>query len=150
MANLTIRLLLFQLFHYLLIFSTTIGPDSLVSGERQVRVYNRVRDSNYRQQSKMENRVQISKNRNAKPKPIPTIVEEEINQSKIPKVSMKSKFFEPIVMRFPDTSPRIGADALAYKKELLKNLPKPAQKDDQNIIMTGESCARGLGSWYRV
>lgn len=57
--------------------------------------------------------------------------------------------FEPINMSFPDTV-RIGAEAEAYKKEKLASLPARAQKEDPNLKITGESCARGLGSLYEV
>lgn len=60
-----------------------------------------------------------------------------------------AKKFEPIKMVFPDTV-RTGAAATEYKAEKLKPLPARAKIDDPNIIMTGKSCARGLGSLYEV
>lgn len=60
----------------------------------------------------------------------------------------KSKVFEPLQTKFPDTK-RTGAKAEKYKEELLKTLHGRA-KDDKNLKMTGESCARGLGSLYKV
>lgn len=63
--------------------------------------------------------------------------------------SGKSKIFEPLQTKFPDTK-RTGAKAEKYKEELLSGLPKRGQKEDKNLKMTGESCARGLGSLYKV
>lgn len=60
----------------------------------------------------------------------------------------KSKIFEPLQIKFPDTK-RTGAMAEKYKEELLSTLHGRA-KDDKNLKMTGESCARGLGSLYQV
>lgn len=61
----------------------------------------------------------------------------------------KSKIFAPLQTKFPDTK-RTGAKAEKYKEELLKSLPARGQKEDKNLKMTGESCARGLGSLYNV
>lgn len=61
----------------------------------------------------------------------------------------KSKVFEPLQTKFPDTK-RTGAKAEKYKEELLKGLHGRAQKEDKNLKMTGESCARGLGALYKV
>lgn len=61
----------------------------------------------------------------------------------------KSKIFEPLQTKFPDTK-RTGAKAEKYKEELLSSLHGRAQKEDKNLKMTGESCARGLGSLYKV
>lgn len=60
-----------------------------------------------------------------------------------------SKVFEQIPMDFPDTV-RTGAAAAEYKKMKLAPLSSGAQKEDPNMKMTGESCARGLGSLYEV
>lgn len=73
----------------------------------------------------------------------PSVVEDK------PHVPYTGPKFEPIKMSFPDTV-RTGAEAEKYKKEKLAKLPARAQKEDKNLKMTGESCARGLGSLYEV
>lgn len=60
-----------------------------------------------------------------------------------------SKVFEPLLIKFPDTT-RTGAAAKKYKENLLNTLGLRARKEDKNIKMTGESCARGLGHLYEV
>lgn len=72
-------------------------------------------------------------------------------KTETPKFERKpgTKVFEPIEMVFPDTV-RTGAAADEYKQTKLAPLPARAKKDDPNMVMTGESCARGLGSLYKV
>lgn len=57
--------------------------------------------------------------------------------------------FQPIDMKFPETV-RSGSAAEEYKVSKLASLKSGARKEDPNLIMTGESCARGLGSLYDV
>lgn len=92
--------------------------------------------------SKMEREQGIA-NGNAKQNSI-----EEINRSTTPKISLEVKPFEPIVFKFPDTPPRKGEAANKYANNLLASLKSGAF--DPNLNMTGESCARGLGTLYIV
>lgn len=61
----------------------------------------------------------------------------------------KSRTFEPLPMKLPNTT-RTGVKAEQYKEDLLDGLHGRARKGDKNLKMTGESCARGLGSLYKV
>lgn len=60
---------------------------------------------------------------------------------------MPSSTFEPIEMDFPDTT-RTKQEAKDYVDGLKKKFGAGAI--DTNLIMTGESCARGRGSMYHV
>lgn len=60
-----------------------------------------------------------------------------------------SKIFEPLPMKLSNTE-RTGAKAEKYKEDLLNGLHGSAKKEDRNLKMTGESCAKGLGSLYKV
>ncbi|XP_031636652.1 uncharacterized protein LOC116349388 [Contarinia nasturtii] len=57
---------------------------------------------------------------------------------------------EPIKLKFPDIPERKGPAAIEYVNDLLTPLKSGASDKDPNLIMTGESCARGLGSLYIV
>lgn len=63
--------------------------------------------------------------------------------------SKSSTIFEPLPMKLSNTV-RTGAQAEKYKEDLLDGLHGKAKKEDKNLKMTGESCARGLGSLYKV
>lgn len=45
---------------------------------------------------------------------------------------------------------RKGKAAIKYINDLLSKLTPGAREKDSNLIMTGESCANGLGSVYNV
>lgn len=118
-----------------------------VSAVKSEKAQNRVFDQEYRKNDRQEQRVQA--NQNAKPKPQISI-EDQINASRVPIISTKGKFFEPIEMKFPDTSQRTDVEAQNYVNELMEKIPKYARKEDPNLKMTGKRCARGLGSLYEV
>lgn len=63
------------------------------------------------------------------------------------KTSLKNAF-KPLLMKFPDKT-RTQEEAEDYMNALSDKLSAAAQKDN-NIQMTGESCARGLGHLYKV
>lgn len=67
-----------------------------------------------------------------------------------PNISENDKIFDPIVMKFPDTPERKGEAATKYVNDLLAPLKSGAKEKDPYLSMTGESCARGLGSLYNV
>lgn len=71
----------------------------------------------------------------------------KLAESKLTKNS--SDIFHPLLTKFPDTV-RIGKEAAKYRAELLSTLPARARKNDSNLFLTGESCARGLGDLYEV
>lgn len=60
-----------------------------------------------------------------------------------------AKRFDPLQMKFPDTE-RSLEEAAKYKEEKLNEVSPRARKEDKNLKMTGESCARGLGDLYKV
>lgn len=59
------------------------------------------------------------------------------------------KTFEPLEMDFPDTK-RTAKQAETYKEQLFNEMNPRARKEDKNLKITGESCARGLGDLYKV
>lgn len=75
--------------------------------------------------------------------------DDDILSNYIPLARSKSKSFQPIPIKLPDTI-RAGADAEMYKEYLLATMNPRARKEDKNLKMTGESCARGLGHLYKV
>lgn len=138
--------------HFLFsIIVITIGPDVLVNADRggKSRVKKPNSNQNYHRQEKQQQElVETLKSRKAKKtKPIRTI-EEEINRSRIPKVRNNVTFFEPIVLKFPDTPQRTDKEAELYKEKTLK--PFGSRAIDKNLIMTGKICARGRGTLYDV
>lgn len=60
-----------------------------------------------------------------------------------------SKRFDPLQMKFPDTT-RTPKEAEQYREEKLNEVSPRARKEDKNLKMTGQSCARGLGDLYKV
>lgn len=80
---------------------------------------------------------------------LPKDTEDDIIYNAIPFAKSSSKIFEPLPMKLSNTV-RTGAKAEKYKEDLLSGLHGRAQKEDKNLKMTGESCARGLGSLYKV
>lgn len=68
----------------------------------------------------------------------------------IKSMSLNGNHFDPIALKFPDTPARNGEAAKKYVKDLLAPLKSGASEKDPNLEMTGQSCARGLGSLYIV
>lgn len=75
--------------------------------------------------------------------------DDDLIYNSVPFAKSNSKIFEPLPMKLSNTV-RTGAKADQYKKDLLEGLHGSARKEDRNLKMTGESCARGLGSLYKV
>ncbi|XP_031630221.1 uncharacterized protein LOC116345185 isoform X2 [Contarinia nasturtii] len=73
---------------------------------------------------------------------------EQFQRSMSTRPSIPGIFFEPIKMNFPKTPARKGVAATKYVNNILERM-EPLAKD-KNLIMTGESCANGLGSIYIV
>lgn len=64
----------------------------------------------------------------------------------------ESTFFEPIEIFFPKNEDYKCSlkEARDNKNRILQSLPPRARKENPNFLITGQSCARGLGSIYRA
>lgn len=88
------------------------------------------------------------RNRNKNPKKKnPTSVQPK-QTTAIAIASTKGNAFTPIVMKKKPL--RTGKAVEDYRAKLLKSYSPAAKKNNPNMVITGESCAFGTGSWYKV